>query len=53
MSAINITNVTVLDNPALFLAPFQFEISYDCNTPFKDDTVFPSLSCFLFLYLWF
>ncbi|XP_050133510.1 uncharacterized protein LOC126609685 isoform X1 [Malus sylvestris] len=42
MSAINITNVTVLDNPALdnpalFLAPFQFEISYDCNTAFKDD----------------
>ncbi|KAB2611675.1 histone chaperone ASF1A [Pyrus ussuriensis x Pyrus communis] len=37
MSAINITNVTVLDNPALFLAPFQFEISYECNTPLKDD----------------
>ncbi|KAB1211252.1 Histone chaperone ASF1B [Morella rubra] len=29
MSAVNITNVTVLDNPASFLTPFQFEISYD------------------------
>ncbi|BFG25408.1 hypothetical protein CerSpe_116820 [Prunus speciosa] len=37
MSAVNITNVTVLDNPALFLAPFQFEISYECLTPLKDD----------------
>ncbi|GKV16706.1 hypothetical protein SLEP1_g27308 [Rubroshorea leprosula] len=37
MSAVNITNVTVLDNPASFLAPFQFEISYECLTPLKDD----------------
>ncbi|KAJ7975784.1 histone chaperone ASF1B-like [Quillaja saponaria] len=37
MSAVNITNVTVLDNPASFLTPFQFEISYECSTPLKDD----------------
>ncbi|XP_030526300.1 histone chaperone ASF1B isoform X2 [Rhodamnia argentea] len=37
MSAVNITNVTVLDNPASFLTPFQFEISYECVTPLKDD----------------
>lgn len=36
MSAVNITNVTVLDNPAPFLSPFQFEISYECLTPLKD-----------------
>ncbi|XLR31621.1 hypothetical protein S83_059521, partial [Arachis hypogaea] len=36
MSAVNITNVTVLDNPASFLTPFQFEI-YECLTPLKDD----------------
>ncbi|KAL3813286.1 hypothetical protein ACJIZ3_014554 [Penstemon smallii] len=36
MSAVNITNVTVLDNPASFLTPFQFEISYECVTPLKD-----------------
>ncbi|KAL3596856.1 hypothetical protein D5086_008493 [Populus alba] len=37
MSAVNLTNVTVLDNPAPFLSPFQFEISYECLTPLKDD----------------
>ncbi|KAF3780867.1 Histone chaperone [Nymphaea thermarum] len=37
MSAVNITNVTVLDNPAAFLNPFQFEISYECLVPLKDD----------------
>ncbi|XP_077242393.1 histone chaperone ASF1B-like [Tasmannia lanceolata] len=37
MSAVNITNVTVLDNPAAFLNPFQFEISYECLIPLKDD----------------
>ncbi|RVW17051.1 Histone chaperone ASF1B [Vitis vinifera] len=36
MSAVNITNVTVLDNPAAFLNPFQFEISYECLIPLKD-----------------
>lgn len=36
MSAVNITNVTVSDNPAPFLSPFQFEISYECVTPLKD-----------------
>ncbi|TQD77789.1 hypothetical protein C1H46_036693 [Malus baccata] len=37
MSAVNLTNVAVLDNPAAFLSPFQFEISYECLTPLKDD----------------
>lgn len=37
MSAVNITNVAVLDNPASFLSPFQFEISYECVTPLQDD----------------
>ncbi|XP_057864550.1 probable histone chaperone ASF1A [Cryptomeria japonica] len=37
MSAVNVTNVTVLDNPAAFLNPFQFEISYECLIPLKDD----------------
>ncbi|KAM6561930.1 hypothetical protein CsatB_021928 [Cannabis sativa] len=37
MSAVNITNVAVLDNPSAFLNPFQFEISYECLTPLKDD----------------
>jgi histone chaperone ASF1 len=37
MSAVNVTNVTVLDNPSMFLNPFQFEISYECLAPLKDD----------------
>jgi len=36
MSAVNVTNVTVLDNPSMFLNPFQFEISYECLVPLKD-----------------
>uniref|UniRef100_A0A0D9V480 Histone chaperone ASF1A n=1 Tax=Leersia perrieri TaxID=77586 RepID=A0A0D9V480_9ORYZ len=37
MSAVNITNVAVLDNPTAFLNPFQFEISYECLIPLEDD----------------
>ncbi|KAJ1688436.1 hypothetical protein LUZ63_019826 [Rhynchospora breviuscula] len=37
MSAVNITNVAVLDNPTAFLNPFQFEISYECFVPLEDD----------------
>lgn len=48
MSAVNITNVAVLDNPTLFLAPFQFEISYECLTPLEDGTFFLIPLIFLF-----
>lgn len=37
MSAVSITNVTVLDNPSSFLSPLQFEISYECLIPLQDD----------------
>ncbi|XP_021741802.1 probable histone chaperone ASF1A [Chenopodium quinoa] len=37
MSAVNITNVAILDNPAPFLSPFQFEMSYECVVSLKDD----------------
>eukprot|EP00245_Coleochaete_scutata_P013322 TRINITY_DN5387_c0_g1_i1.p1 TRINITY_DN5387_c0_g1~~TRINITY_DN5387_c0_g1_i1.p1 ORF type:complete len:183 (+),score=36.34 TRINITY_DN5387_c0_g1_i1:276-824(+) len=37
MSAINITNVAVLDNPTAFTNPFQFEISYECLRPLNED----------------
>lgn len=37
MSAVNVTNVAVLDNPSMFLNPFQFEISYECLLPLNDD----------------
>ncbi|CDP02737.1 unnamed protein product [Coffea canephora] len=45
MSAVNITNVTVLDNPAPFLTPFQFEISYECVTPLKDGFFYLPNAC--------
>eukprot|EP00850_Spirogloea_muscicola_P015626 SM000121S26023 [mRNA] locus=s121:320189:321420:- [translate_table: standard] len=37
MSAINVTNVAVLDNPAGFQREFQFEISYECLRDLKED----------------
>ncbi|MCO5582595.1 hypothetical protein L7F22_036493 [Adiantum nelumboides] len=37
MSSVNVTNVTVLDNPAAFQNPFQFEISYECHQQLGDD----------------
>ncbi|KAL9226116.1 hypothetical protein vseg_001966 [Gypsophila vaccaria] len=37
MSVVNITNVSILDNPAPFLSPFCFEISYECLDSLKDD----------------
>jgi len=30
MSAINVTQVQVLDNPQFFANPLQFEIQYEC-----------------------
>jgi histone chaperone ASF1 len=30
MSLINVLNVEVLDNPASFLTPFIFEITFEC-----------------------
>lgn len=36
MSAINITQINVLDNPTSFLNPFQFEISYECVRPLNE-----------------
>lgn len=37
MSAVNLKDVTVLGNPAPFVDPFQFEISYECLSPLEDD----------------
>ena len=30
MSCVNVTNVSVLDNPSNFTNPFQFEITFEC-----------------------
>ncbi|RVW33968.1 Histone chaperone ASF1B [Vitis vinifera] len=49
MSAVNITNVAVLDNPASFLKPFQFEITYECLTPLADEGKECQIGCLHFL----
>lgn len=35
MSAINITSVSVLDNPSYFINPLQLEIQYECLYPLQ------------------
>jgi len=37
MACVSITNVTVLDNPARFDNPFQFEVSFECLAVLAED----------------
>jgi len=37
MSKVQINNVVVLNNPATFASPFQFEITFDCMENLEDD----------------
>mmetsp|Transcript_18840 Transcript_18840/g.42103 ORF Transcript_18840/g.42103 Transcript_18840/m.42103 type:complete len:155 (-) Transcript_18840:1781-2245(-) len=37
MACVNITNISVLDNPARFENPFQFEVAFECIAPLDDD----------------
>lgn len=37
MAKVQVTNVTVLDNPANFLNPFQFEITFECAENLTED----------------
>lgn len=37
MALVNITNVTVLDNPTVFTNPFQFEVEFECLGALEDD----------------
>jgi len=37
MSAVNLTNVVVLDNPTAFTNPFQFEVTFECLQQLEDD----------------
>merc|ERR1711916_83169 len=38
--SVDITNVTVLDNPTSFTNPMQFEITFECVAPLSDDLEF-------------
>eukprot|EP01051_Picozoa_sp_SAG22_P012712 SAG22_NODE_1348_length_4662_cov_2.722113_2_plen_179_part_00 len=37
MALVNVTNVSVLDNPTKFTNPFQFEITFECLEELADD----------------
>ncbi|RGB30861.1 ASF1 like histone chaperone-domain-containing protein [Rhizophagus diaphanus] len=37
MSVVNITNIKVLNNPTLFTADYQFEITFECISELNDD----------------
>ena len=37
MSTVNVTNISVLNNPAKFSSPFQFEITFTCEQDLPDD----------------
>jgi len=37
MSIVNVTNVSVLNNPTKFDNPFQFDICFECLAPITDD----------------
>lgn len=37
MALVNVVNMAVLDNPAQFLSPFSFEITFECLQPLQDD----------------
>ncbi|XP_072023675.1 histone chaperone asf1b-B-like [Amphiura filiformis] len=37
MAKVHISNVKVLDNPAQFLNPFQFEITFQCDSDLTED----------------
>jgi len=37
MACVQVTNVGVLDNPARFDNPFQFEVSFECLAPIAED----------------
>lgn len=37
MSKVQINNVVVLNNPAMFTSPLQFEITFDCMENLEDD----------------
>jgi len=39
MAKVQVTDVTVLDNPSPFVNPFQFEITFDCTENLQEGTV--------------
>lgn len=40
MSLVNVSNITVNNNPAAFTAPFSFDITFECISPIEEDLEF-------------
>lgn len=36
MSIVSLVNISVLNNPARFTDPYEFEITFECLEPLKD-----------------
>eukprot|EP01126_Amoeba_proteus_P022509 TRINITY_DN2270_c0_g1_i3.p1 TRINITY_DN2270_c0_g1~~TRINITY_DN2270_c0_g1_i3.p1 ORF type:complete len:215 (-),score=48.77 TRINITY_DN2270_c0_g1_i3:98-742(-) len=36
-TSVDVTDIQVKDNPSAFVSPFQFEITFDCYFPIKED----------------
>ena len=47
MAKVQLTNVTVLDNPTAFCNPFQFEITFECLEDLADGALLHSVSSHL------
>ena len=45
MALVNILNVNVLDNPAAFTNPFQFQVQFECLEDLTDGEYF-AVFCF-------
>jgi hypothetical protein len=46
MAKVQLTNVTVLDNPSPFMNPFQFEITFDCIEDLPNGKIYrPEIGC--------
>lgn len=48
MAAVDIFDVRVLDNPAPFTNPLQFEITYDVREALKEGKLISHPACFSF-----
>ena len=47
MAKVQLTDVTVLDNPTSFCNPFQFEITFECLEDLADGKFTRARCCFL------
>jgi hypothetical protein len=50
MALVNILNVEVLDNPAPFGNPFQFEITFECVAALEDGKISKLKCCDIYCY---